>query len=59
MQLVSLDSVPRHPTSSSSIGIVPWPKYAPVRAMEPALWMDKFKSEPALKIFISGADGSI
>ena len=24
-----------HPTLSSSIGIVPWPKYAPVRAMEP------------------------
>ena len=38
MQLVSLDSVPRHPTSSSSIGIVPWPKYAPVRAIEPVLW---------------------
>ena len=36
VQLVSLDSVPRHPTLSNSIGIVPWPKKAPVRAMEPA-----------------------
>ena len=35
MQLVSLNSVPVHATLSSSIGIVPWPKYAPVRAMEP------------------------
>ena len=36
MQLVSLDSVPRHPTLFSSIGILPWPKYAPVRAVAPS-----------------------